>query len=525
MITLYILLLFKNLTHNSDRNKLFLLLTASFLVRSLVAANIDLSNDEVNYWAYALYPSLSHFDHPPMVGYIIQLFTLNLTFQSEFFIRAASLVIGTINTYIIFLIGKRLFDINTGLTAAILYTGSVYCSVILGLFILPDTPLSLFWLLTFYFALVIVPQKNPDNRKRKLFLLLGVFIGLGMISKYTAAFLWIGIIAYILFVNRSWLKTREFYLSIMLSVLLFLPVIIWNFQNDFISFTFQSERVSLSESKLRFDFLGTELAGQIFYNNPINFGVIILSLIALFKKKLLLQKDYAVLLLLWSLPIIFVFLFSSLTRRTLPHWSAPGYYGLIIIAAVFLSSISKNKVHISAKLSVLLITIVILLGFIQIKTGVLYNDLKDRSSINLGENDASLDLFGWHQLSEEFSKIYKKDLTNNRITPNPYIITWRWFPAANYDYYIGNSAGVFSYAIGGLENIRNYFWINRKRIPPVIGSDAYFICSSRDYNLPSKFYSEYFTEFETADTIRIIRNNLNVMNYFVFRMKGLSKKP
>ncbi len=513
------------MTHSTERNKLFLLLIASFLVRSLIAANIDLSNDEVNYWVYALYPSLSHFDHPPMVGFFIQLFTLNLTFQSEFFIRAASLVIGTINTYIIFLIGRKLFDTNAGLTAAILYTGSVYCSVILGLFILPDTPLSLFWLLTFYLTLKVVPEKNPDNKSKRLFLLIGVIIGLGMISKYTAVFLWIGILAYILFVNRTWLKTKELYISILLTAILFLPVIIWNIQNDFISFTFQGERVSLSESKLRFDFLGTELAGQIFYNNPINFIVIVMSLAALFKKKFTIQKDYVVLLLLWSFPIIFVFLLSSLTRRTLPHWSAPGYYGLIIIAAAYLSSISKNKVHISAKLSVLLITVVLLLGFVQIKTGFIYNDIKDRTPVDLGENDASLDLFGWHQLSAEFGKIYRRDLANNSITANPYIITWRWFPAANYDYYIGNSSGVFSYAIGGLENIRNYFWINRKRIPPIIGSDAYYICSSRDYNLPSKFYSEYFTKFEPADTIKIMRNDINVMNYFVFRMKGLKKEP
>ena len=510
---------------STDRNRIFLLLIASFIVRSIIAANIDLSNDEVNYWAYALYPALSHFDHPPMVGFFIQLFSLNLTFQSEFFIRAASLVVGTINTYIIFLIGKKLFDFNTGLTAAVLYTASVYCSVILGLFILPDTPLSLFWLLTFYVALNILPEKCPSTKSKKLFLLLGIFIGLGMISKYTAAFLWIGILAYVLFVNRFWLKTKEFYIAGLLTILLFIPVIIWNVQNDFISFTFQGDRVSLTESKLRFDFLGTELAGQIFYNNPINFIVVIASLAAIIRRKFSIKRDYLLLLLLWSIPIIAIFLLSSLTRRTLPHWSAPGYYSLILIAAAYLSSLSKIKVHYSAKLSLLLVAVVILLGFIQIKTGFVYNDIKDRTPVNLGEKDASLDLFGWHQLASDFEIIYKRDLSENKISKDPYIITWRWFPAANFDYYVGNTIGVWSYAIGGIENIRNYFWINKKRTSPKLGSDAYYICSSRDYSLPSKHYSEYFTQFEPIDTIRIIRNNINVMNYFVFRMKGLKKEP
>ncbi len=509
---------------NSEQNKIFWLLTVSFVVRSLIAANIDLSNDEVNYWVYALYPSLSHFDHPPMAGFFIQLFSLNLIFQSEFFIRAASLVTGTVNTYLIFLIGRKVYDTNAGLTAAVLYTASVYCSVILGLFILPDTPLSLFWLLTFYIAIDVVPMRNPDARSRKMFLLLGVTTGLGMLSKYTAIFLWLGILAYILFKNRVWLKTKELYISVILTVIIFIPVIIWNIQNNFISFTFQGERVSITQSSLRLDFLGTEIAGQIFYNNPVNFVVILFALISLFRKKFVLNSDIKYLLLLWSLPIIVIFILSALTRRTLPHWSAPGYFGLIIIASAYLSSLSKVKVHLSAKLSLLLIFAVVITGFFQIKTGLIYNDIKGRTPENLGENDASLDLFGWKQLALEFKKIYECDLNSGKISGTPYIVTWRWFPAANYDYYIGNLTGVKAYASGGLENIRNYFWVNQKRPAPEIGSDAYYICSSRDYNLPEKFYSDNFTSFEAADTVKIVRSGVNSMNYFVFRMKGL-KKP
>jgi len=49
----------------------FLLMGISLLLRALVAALTDLGNDEVYYWTYALYPDWSHFDHPPMVGWII----------------------------------------------------------------------------------------------------------------------------------------------------------------------------------------------------------------------------------------------------------------------------------------------------------------------------------------------------------------------------------------------------------------------------------------------------------------------
>jgi len=73
---------------------LLILIIVSTAIRALIAGFIELGNDEVYYWTYALYPDLSHFDHPPMVGYVIQMFTLNLNLSGEFFIRLHSFFSG-----------------------------------------------------------------------------------------------------------------------------------------------------------------------------------------------------------------------------------------------------------------------------------------------------------------------------------------------------------------------------------------------------------------------------------------------
>ena len=94
---------------NDERNikrALCWLLGISALLRCILAATIEFGNDEVYYWTYALYPDWSHFDHPPMVGWIIQLFSLNLLLDSEFFIRFSSIVFMTFNTWLMFRIGK-----------------------------------------------------------------------------------------------------------------------------------------------------------------------------------------------------------------------------------------------------------------------------------------------------------------------------------------------------------------------------------------------------------------------------------
>ena len=85
---------------------LVFLLGVSALIRAVFAAVLEFGNDEVYYWTYALYPDWSHFDHPPMVGWFIQLFSCNLLFTSEFFLRLSSVVFMTLNTYLIYLIGK-----------------------------------------------------------------------------------------------------------------------------------------------------------------------------------------------------------------------------------------------------------------------------------------------------------------------------------------------------------------------------------------------------------------------------------
>lgn len=53
--------------NNQYRTRLCILMAASLLIRALAAGLLELGNDEVYYWTYALFPDWSHFDHPPML--------------------------------------------------------------------------------------------------------------------------------------------------------------------------------------------------------------------------------------------------------------------------------------------------------------------------------------------------------------------------------------------------------------------------------------------------------------------------
>ncbi|HPG33144.1 MAG TPA: glycosyltransferase family 39 protein, partial [Lentimicrobium sp.] len=270
--------------------RLWILLLVSAISRLFIAAFTELGNDEVYYINYALFPDLSHFDHPPMVGWFIQLFSLNLLFENEFFIRLGAVVAGTLNTWAIYLIGKKIKDAQTGWYAALLYTSSFYCFVIAGIFIMPDAPQSLFWLFSVYFLLTIAKEGPLSSKAHKAMLGFGISAGLAMLSKYTSVFLFTGAGIYIIIFQQRWLRQWQLYATILISLLLFLPVIIWNLHYNFISFTFHSDRVEVIKTILRPDLFAIELGGQIFYNNPINFALTLLGLTAFFRGKLTEQK-------------------------------------------------------------------------------------------------------------------------------------------------------------------------------------------------------------------------------------------
>jgi 4-amino-4-deoxy-L-arabinose transferase-like glycosyltransferase len=184
-----------------------------------------------------------------MVGWIIQLFTLNLRYDSAFFLRLPALILGTVNTWMIYRLGTLIRNPRTGWYAALLHTGSLYATILVGIFILPDTPLSTFYLLSLFFMFKAcgLGSLAKNDPKPVFFIPAGVFAGLAMLSKYTGVFLWAGTFLFVLFYRRSLYKNLYFWLGILVSAFLFLPVVIWNLTQDFSSFAFHSGRISFLE--------------------------------------------------------------------------------------------------------------------------------------------------------------------------------------------------------------------------------------------------------------------------------------
>jgi hypothetical protein len=402
-----------------------------------------------------------------------------------------------------------------------MYTGSFYAFVLCGIFILPDGPQSFFWLLTLWALLKSLPDRSLSQESRLALLFAGLTTGLALLSKYHAAALVSGAFFFILFHNRKWLAAKETWIALLLAAFVFMPVILWNYKNQFISFTFHESRIIPEGKWFSPDFFVTEFLGEVFYNNPVNFVIVAASLVSLVFGRRFMDGRYLSLLLWISVPMVSMVFLFSLFRQTLPHWSGPAWFGFILIGASWLADRGERRgrpklIPGAAQASMLFMLIVLGVAATQIRYGWI-------PVSNWKVRDLTLDLYGWKQLGEKVAPVIVSDEQAQKMPARAPILTFRWFPAANYDFYLARTTGNPVYATGSLTNTHKYFWIDHFRGDLPAGSDAWYIALSDDFRPADQLYGPMFDTILPPDTIRITRGGETVREVYLYRMKGLKK--
>lgn len=420
-----------------------------------------------------MFPDWSHFDHPGMVGWLGQLFTLNGRLDVDGLLRLPAVIAGTANTWLMYRIGMRIAGERVGFVAALMYTASIYGSFLTGLFFMPDAPQSFFWLASLALALDLF-QRNEQPFWP--WALLGMSLAGALLSKYHSVFLLAGLTGYVLFYRRDLLGHRGPWACLVIASLGLVPTVLWNIEHEFISFAFHSGRVNPSEG-ININTFFQEIGGEFAYNNPIVFVLCWAGVISALLRRKLIRPVYAQTLLLVALPLLITFIGFSLFRRTLPHWTGPAYLTLIPLGAAWVTDKANRRIPRLVTVAVGLVAVVAALGLVHIQTGF----LTPGQTVDDAKKDVTLDMYGWRDAGEGFREWLE---STDQAPQQVVLIGSGWFPTAHYDRYVATPVGAKTCAFGSLQHIHKYAWIHNLRGMPKPEETFFYVTDSRNYKSP-----------------------------------------
>jgi len=302
------------------------------LIRSVISFYLPLHPDECYYWLLSRHLALSYFDHPPLVAYLIRLTTIFS--DQQFFVRLTAIVLSVLLSFLIYRLTLFLFN-SADIASGSVIILNLYPLTASGIIITPDTPAFFFFALAVYlFARIVFGQSPPKNHH---WIYLGISLGLGLLSKYTTILFFAGMFIFLGLDRRAIarISVRGILLALSLALVIFSPVIIWNWQNGWISFAYQW-RHGTSGTGHWLNLL-TFWAGQVGAGGIFLFLIgIVASIIFLFSKNK--PKQF---LVAQSLPIFIFFSIVSYKKSAEVNWPSPAFFTLAIITAVFL--LEKNQ--------------------------------------------------------------------------------------------------------------------------------------------------------------------------------------
>ena len=372
-----------------DNHKILIWVIGFQIFRLLLLPFMGLMPQDAYYYLYGQNLSLSYFDHPGMIGYLLRFFT-ELFGTSVFVLKFTDFFITSITLISFYKLASYFLSKQKLARALLLISSTIFISI-LSFNSTPDVPLLLFWTLS-----LICLYKAIFENKKWFFILGGIAMGLAFNSKYTALLLQIGLLLFLLFSNkhRNLLISPWLWSAILVSIVVTFPVWYWNYQNDFASFAFQSSKRTQSISEFNISpkyFLGA-IGHQILLLLPVLF-LIFVSFTFKYCKRVLIQfklpQAKTLFLLAFFIPTFVGFFALTPIYWVKLNWMMPSYITGIILAGMF---INKKLLKIQIFFSIvfhLLVSLQIIFYLIPIKSDDTW--------------------VGWKELGEEINTLKEKN--------------------------------------------------------------------------------------------------------------------
>ena len=473
------------------------LLVVFFLIRLIYIRLLPIVPQEAYYWSYAKHPALSYFDHPPMTAWTIALFTA-IGGDTPFFVRIGTVIYTTATLAVLFAATRILFgSARLALAAGILSMCTVFIPLSATV-ATPDPPLLFFWSL-----ILLAMAKLLRTGQARWWYLAGASLGLGMLSKYSAALVVPGIFVWIAWDRDRgrWLLTPHPYLALAMGLVLFSPVILWNARNEWASFAFQSSR--------RFGEMGTF--------RPLYFFKLLGSQAALLTPYILLvvlagwgwagahwwrTRDERFGLLFWlAAPVYAVFTAASFRSLVKMNWMAPAYMSSLIAAVAWLThSPGRVAAHFRkwARPGLALALFLLLVAHILPLTRI----------VPLGRADT---WNGWPELTRKVLE------TKTEMGPGAFVFSSEYKISSEISFHSPHHEDTCMSEIIGGDGLQYRFWTKPGEL---VGRNAVFATDNKDVNNTVARLKSYFADVRPEPPLKIVYGGKTFRTFYLYRCYG-----
>ena len=292
------------------------------------STRLELVGDEAYYWLWSRHPDYCYLDKGPVIAWAISAGTA-LFGQTVFGVRFFAVLAATGTGAGLFLLARRLFSDRVGFWALVL-------AAVVPLFAVGATLMTIDTLYVFFWTWAALTFWHAkDTTRLGPWALTGILVGLGTLSKYTAA---AELLCFALFCawhapSRPHLRRRTFAVMVGIVLLCLVPVVVWNRRHGWPTTAWLLHRGNLDE-RAHFRpldalaFLGQQ-AGVV---SPLLFvGLLAAAFWPSLSRTPRAQTGFVLALFL---PLFVFYVLLSFQHAGQANWAAAAYVGgLVLLAA------------------------------------------------------------------------------------------------------------------------------------------------------------------------------------------------
>jgi 4-amino-4-deoxy-L-arabinose transferase-like glycosyltransferase len=313
-----------------------ILLTVFHIILSLIVPPVE---DELYYFDWARNLNISYFDHPPFIAYFIKIFT-TVFGTSVLGFRMAAIFLSTFTIFLLSTIEKEKFVLNIFLFCPIFFLASILTT--------PDLPLMFFWTIYLLWNIKIENllsawSEDPVDRVYhkspvpfSLWVVGGIILGFGFLSKYSFV---IAVLTTFIYLATQYRLSAWFFgfaIHGLVGLLLFSPVLYFNYLHNFEPFKFQLHHAFGGGSSFR------QLL-EMLSNQILLMGLLpVILFIPILLKARTWFRQYKVCFYFFLIPSLFFF-YQAFKGNLEPNWTIPAYLSFWPLAQKILNDSSFGR--------------------------------------------------------------------------------------------------------------------------------------------------------------------------------------